>query len=269
MRIIIHDGNFHADELFACALLWEAFHSDIPITRTRQITTEEMNDPDVWVLDVGGEYSPLKHNFDHHHNEDLSSTNVLVLNYLFEKEIIEKELYSELKGSFNEISAIDKRGLDTYNGFQVNSFISALNKLPADAFDTAMEVARAYIMSQRESSKDVKRSRGIWDTGVPFDFDIEDQKKPGFIFCIAFPVHWKRYGDYPMLVCPHQTQPGKYQVLSISGDKYPIQPGQNEVFIHNNRFIAVYTSKEDALSAARTSMFKYYEQQKAKKTNQT
>ncbi|MBL9183179.1 MAG: MYG1 family protein [Verrucomicrobiaceae bacterium] len=61
--ILTHPGGAHKDELLACALL-AAVHR-VPIVR-REPTPEDLADPATAVVDVGGEYAPESHNFDHH-----------------------------------------------------------------------------------------------------------------------------------------------------------------------------------------------------------
>ncbi|OIP64456.1 hypothetical protein AUK15_03240 [Candidatus Nomurabacteria bacterium CG2_30_43_9] len=62
-KIITHSGNFHTDEVFACAILSILNDGKVVIKRSR--------DKDVWatgdyVVDVGGEYDPSRGLFDHH-----------------------------------------------------------------------------------------------------------------------------------------------------------------------------------------------------------
>ena len=61
--ILTHPGGAHKDELLACALL-AAVHR-VPIVR-REPTPEDLADPTIAVVDVGGEHAPERHNFDHH-----------------------------------------------------------------------------------------------------------------------------------------------------------------------------------------------------------
>ena len=54
MKIITHSGNFHTDEVFACAVLSLLNDGNIEVIRSR--------DSEVWatgdyVVDVGGEYN--------------------------------------------------------------------------------------------------------------------------------------------------------------------------------------------------------------------
>ena len=89
MKIITHAGRAHLDDFVSCAIAivnatWRRMEfgerSDHPITLRAAIaetvqdtviyrrnpTAEEIEDKDVLVLDVGGQYDPSKGNFDHH-----------------------------------------------------------------------------------------------------------------------------------------------------------------------------------------------------------
>ncbi len=62
LRIAVHDGVFHADDVFAVAIL-KIIHKDIEIIRSRDeavLAQAQMR------LDVGGKYAPESGDFDHH-----------------------------------------------------------------------------------------------------------------------------------------------------------------------------------------------------------
>ena len=64
MKIATHNGKFHADEVFAVSLLRRLDRfKDAEIIRTRD--AEILKTADV-VVDVGGQYDPLTHRYDHH-----------------------------------------------------------------------------------------------------------------------------------------------------------------------------------------------------------
>ncbi len=62
IRIVTHNGSFHADDLFACAVL-KILYPKAEIIRTRDEAVISSGDI---VLDVGGEYDPERRLFDHH-----------------------------------------------------------------------------------------------------------------------------------------------------------------------------------------------------------
>lgn len=61
--IVTHPGDAHKDDFLACCLL--AHSHGVPIQR-REPTDEDLADPLICVVDVGGAHDPSKNNFDHH-----------------------------------------------------------------------------------------------------------------------------------------------------------------------------------------------------------
>ncbi len=66
IRVCVHGGTFHADDVFAVAILSVHLNTKIKIFRSR--------DPKVWekcdyVMDVGHIYDPKKFRFDHHQED--------------------------------------------------------------------------------------------------------------------------------------------------------------------------------------------------------
>ena len=62
MKIATHDGPFHADEVFATAMLRRLFPDDEFIRSRDQAVLDECD----IVYDVGGEFDPGKGRYDHH-----------------------------------------------------------------------------------------------------------------------------------------------------------------------------------------------------------
>jgi len=62
-KVVTHNGRFHADDVFAVAILAIYFNDEIEIIRTRDESTISLADI---VLDVGRVYDPSKQKFDHH-----------------------------------------------------------------------------------------------------------------------------------------------------------------------------------------------------------
>ena len=80
--IITHPGSAHFDEVTAVSLIL-AVHADTTFKiERRQPTPEEMENPDIWVVDIGNRREPKKHNFDHHQDIDCPAAFVLVAEYL-------------------------------------------------------------------------------------------------------------------------------------------------------------------------------------------
>ena len=62
-RIITHPGGAHKDDFLACAVLLT--QAPVAIFR-RDPSEQELDDPQVAVVDVGHQHNPQKYNFDHH-----------------------------------------------------------------------------------------------------------------------------------------------------------------------------------------------------------
>jgi uncharacterized UPF0160 family protein len=74
MKIATHNGIFHADDVFACAIL-KSLHPNAEIVRTRN--PELLVQADIRV-DVGGKSNPATGDYDHHHDVTLQASCNLV-----------------------------------------------------------------------------------------------------------------------------------------------------------------------------------------------
>ena len=73
-KIITHSGQAHVDDFLSCCVLAYVNEFEGTIWR-REPTVEEIYDPEVAVIDIGGIHNPAKLNFDHHHfSEDQEPT---------------------------------------------------------------------------------------------------------------------------------------------------------------------------------------------------
>jgi len=64
MKVATHPGNFHADDVFAVAVL-QLVHGELEIVRTRDPELQAAADVRI---DVGGRHDPATGDFDHHQN---------------------------------------------------------------------------------------------------------------------------------------------------------------------------------------------------------
>ncbi len=79
-RIIAHPGSAHKDDFMAVSVLLATLGS-AEVFR-REANSEDLTDPDTYVVDVGMAYDPEKHNFDHHQDRSLPCAFHLVMQYL-------------------------------------------------------------------------------------------------------------------------------------------------------------------------------------------
>ena len=80
--IITHPGSAHFDEVTAIGMIM-AVYADTEFCVERRVPTKaELDNPEVWVVDIGYRYEPEKHNFDHHQSLNCPASFVLVAEYL-------------------------------------------------------------------------------------------------------------------------------------------------------------------------------------------
>ena len=124
-KLITHNGSFHADDIFACAmliLLLEKWGESYEIIRTRN---EEIISQGDYVFDVGGIYDANKNKFDHHQKGgagmrengiEYSSFGLVwqkfgevVSGSLEAKEILEKKIVEPIDAFDNGMSLVEKK----------------------------------------------------------------------------------------------------------------------------------------------------------------
>jgi hypothetical protein len=79
-RIITHPGSAHKDDFMAVSVLLATL-GDAEVLR-REPIDEDLADPDTYLVDVGMEYAPERHNFDHHQDRSLPCAFHLVMQHL-------------------------------------------------------------------------------------------------------------------------------------------------------------------------------------------
>jgi hypothetical protein len=79
-KIITHPGSAHKDDFMSVSILLATL-GRAEIFR-REATAEDLADPETYVVDVGMEHNPERHNFDHHQQSTLPCAFHLVMKYL-------------------------------------------------------------------------------------------------------------------------------------------------------------------------------------------
>ncbi len=241
MRIITHDGAFHADEVMAIAMLMELL-GELPVRRTRRITEAEYRDRSVWIVDVGLRHDPERLCFDHHQDPTLEASCRLVADHLLEKGLLQSSVHQELAVTLDAISDIDRHGYQGQTGFQFNTYIRMLDGAE-NGFEEAVRACRLLFRSAVRSAGLEEASRRIWDKGEA----VGDRVR----VCSGFPVHWKRYVDRAILIYPDGRL---WKTVTSDSDSLPLVSTGSETFMHNDRFFAVFPSREKALDSAMRSV---------------
>ena len=156
IQVVTHSGIFHADEVFACALLCIAYGRDnVGIIRSRDHKVLEIatSNKDTWTIDVGNSYDPEILNFDHHMRDfDVTNSfgNKLSSFGMVVEALLRRSFFSEVRQQLldfsNKVDLMD-------NGIEVAEdllFLSVLNSYSDNEvinFYSALETAISYLRS--------------------------------------------------------------------------------------------------------------------------
>ena len=165
-RIITHPGSAHFDEMTAVSLIL-AVHGDAGFRiERREPTKAELDDPRVWVVDVGDRHEPDKRNFDHHQSLDCPAGFVLVADYLGLLETMSVLPWWQFKDSVDRFgpvrsSALFHAGDALVNRSPIEDWLT--NSFAADP-QACLPLLKTYGISIIEHARMPKRQTDFWKT---------------------------------------------------------------------------------------------------------
>ncbi len=281
VTVATHNGPFHADDVMAYALIRTFYDAEACIVRTRD--PDRIDGADI-VIDVGGVYDPSLQRFDHHqaaYTGPLSSAG-MVLEWLTDRGQIEPALAKRLRTRLMDyVDAVDNGRVAPIQGVPCYpSLVDALNQ-PAstlDEFDSAFLVANemafawlaglksehdqiraAEIRIPQAMAEAVEAGRNViileeyltWKAAYfanggathPTEFTLfpgsDDSWK-----VVAIPP---KFGDFAQKRSLPEAWGG------LSDEELEAATGvPGSVFCHKNLFIAVFQTREAAITALRT-----------------
>ena len=254
VRIITHDGLFHSDEVFAVALLM-LFHKEINIIRTRDagILERGVKDPDIYVLDVGGDYNPEMRNFDHHQykvTENKSAVSLL-FESLFPDFKTDRELLMLNDRLIKGISDWDlgyaQRDL-TGKPLYLPQLISNFNRYNTDNQDAqfikAADFAYVVLANEINTAKEIVKAEKIWKKKQVLNNDTVLLNE----YCVFWRTIQGEKTKYKYVVQPDNKN---WMVLSVNSNKHPLpfvdKKTKGLVFQHKQNFITVFDSLDNAI----------------------
>lgn len=272
-----HDGTFHADEVTACALLVVIGLVDKnQVFRTRR---QEILEKCEFVCDVGGIYDPKTKHFDHHQSTytgDMSSAG-MVLRYLKDVGLLDIAEYDFINRSLilgvdahDNGKAAQIKGYCTFSNV-VSNFApityDASPEMQTAAFHEAVNFAIGHLQRLRERYHYARSCREIvlksmqackecliFDEGLPWlesFFELGGEQHPALFVIMPSGPHWKLRGVPPSFeerMSVRIPLPAAWAGL-LEDDLQRISGIPGAVFCHKERFISVWKTREDALSA--------------------
>ena len=283
ITVAVHDGSFHADDVFAVAML-KFLHPSLTVVRTREETLLKKAD---FRVDVGGDHNPYSGDFDHHQMESVGgrengipyASAGLVWKHYGEKithstgirDQIDTKIIQLLDANDNGISLpCDEGEIQPYTLSRlVDSFNPPWDETHQDfdsaflrAVDFAFEILKNEIrrMRGREKAKDVVLAAVRESDGLPYILleqycPWQDVVIPySEAQCVVFP---SPSGDWRVRGVP--VKKGSFELrkafpASWAGlrdeDLVRVTGVADARFCHKERFIAVAGSQEGAESLA-------------------
>lgn len=271
MKVVTHNGIFHADEVFAIATLEIFMKQQAEVIRTRDnaIIAESQNNSDIFVLDLGLKFEPDSRNFDHHQDGSMQATNLLILNYLRVEGLVEEQLAQELYPLFEGISNFDTNAqniLQAWDGFNsqaqyrmLSQVISGFNRNPFSAeqdiqFRKAVDFACEVLKNEIHLANERIKAQAIWE-------EREELNNGRVLVFGQFCPIWKEKAkDSSVEFAVLPTSPTQWSILSIDSAKFPLPIEQDLkammsdstqlVFAHAGRFTAGFKNSKAAIEVA-------------------
>lgn len=245
-KIITHAGTHHADEVLAIATVFK-FAGKIPVERKSNVQIEDLENPEILILDIGGRLEPEKGNFDHHQDRNIPATNMLVLNHFCNDEKLKELLRKHL---FSYVDAVD-RGMFPERpdcNFMVpdfNSQIRWLNNVD-DGFNKAIETAEQILPAAVATAKKSLKSEEIWNSLEKYDgIAIQHTNDP----ILGWHVLAERDGIL-LRITPNNRIRGSYQVISWNSKLLVIPQTDEQLFRDPSGYMAGYSNFEQAYKYA-------------------
>ncbi len=164
--IVTHPGSAHFDEVTAISFIL-AMRADTKFRiERREPTPAELDNPGVWVIDIGSRYETEKHNFDHHQSLDCPSSFVLVADYLGLSKTMSVMPWWNFKDSVDRVGPVE-------SSIRYHAGDELINRNPVEIWlvtrfaagpETCVPLLQDYGIKIIEEAKLLKKQIDYWKT---------------------------------------------------------------------------------------------------------
>jgi uncharacterized UPF0160 family protein len=287
ITIATHDGTFHADEVFAIAIL-KLIYTDISIIRSRD--PEKFNKADI-IIDIGGKYDANNKFFDHHMTEgagtrpnDIPYAACGLIWKHYGKELApSKIVYDNIERSIiQSIDAIDTGysmddNFNKLNQYTVSDIIDGFNppwydeEISSDtAFEQAISFAEKILKNKLNHALGIKKAATyvreailntidpryvVLDKYCPWQDIVLEESDALFVAFPASPGDWRvravplKKGSFQLKQPLPKEWAGKtlHEMPEITGVA-------DATFCHRSCFIAGAKSREGAIALIKLAL---------------
>lgn len=264
MKIITHNGIFHADEIFAITIIKQIWNiTQIIRTRDKSIIDAGIQDNDCIIVDVGRIFDVSKFCFDHHQDENLPSSAGLLWDTLGwivsgNNRTIEKNIRTNL---IQAIDMWDTNKDDIHQRFSefnnsgmmnISILIKGFNRDPTDdeeqlkQFYLALDMASSILENAIAIAKANLEDLNTWNNRKQLD--------NGVLIFDKYCTVWRAKVKEENLECYFAVLPNPegYMISAFDTNirKLPAISHEDLKFLHNGKFLAVFKTKESAIEIA-------------------
>jgi uncharacterized UPF0160 family protein len=288
IKVAVHDGAFHPDDVFAVAILSIYLKKPLKIFRTRD---EKIFTKMDYLLDVGTEYNPKENKFDHHQehwhekreNGIPYATSGLVWKEFGVKITGSKEVADKIEEKIIEPIDAEDSGVEIYKSvfekvspYSFFDYLFSFNPTwkeetdPMKVFLLAVSEAKKMLLREIKRAKDncsaVDIVKSIYektedkriiilDNNYPWRKTLINYSEPLFVISPKSNKTW----SIDTVVKPNEKFLRRlYFPLSWAGkrdaDLEKVTGVSGAVFCHNDRFVAVAKTKEGAIELAKLAL---------------
>lgn len=246
MRVAVHNGDFHADDVLSVHVLRKLF--DFELIRTRDEETLELCD---MLIDVGMIYDPSIGRFDHHQNDSPVRKNGIPYATIG---LLWKKLGEKICGSWKVARLIDRKiiqWIDAHdNGIEVNksefgfaytlaTAIASFNPVwnSRETYDDQFEVAVKW--AGELFDREIEKAKGLVKGERFVEREIQNQLDKEIIL-LTLPAPWMKT---VIIKCPN----AKFVVFpNENGEGYIVQsvPVQIGSFDYNRKLKTEWRAKD-------------------------
>ncbi|MEK7471538.1 MAG: MYG1 family protein [Patescibacteria group bacterium] len=294
LKLVTHNGSFHADDVFACAtisLMLEKKDKKFEIIRNRD--KEIIEDGD-YVFDVGGIYDAEKNRFDHHQKGgaggrlngiEYSSFGLVWKKFGLEicgiqevVDFVDQKLVSSIDAGDNGID-LYKNNFKNVLPYTVNDVLSIFSGTALENFDKDEQFFKALVWAKEILKREIKKTndqieitkiiQGFYKNSLDKKLVVVDKPK------VSRYEIWDALQDFsePLFVVYGDSEDWsvvamRKEINSFGNRKnFPTSWGglkekelksitgvSDAVFCHRNLFMAVAKSKEGAIKLAQIAV---------------
>lgn len=283
--VVTHDGIFHADEVFAIAILQWGYEHAFNVIRTRDPIT--VNSVDI-AIDVGGTYDPDKNRYDHHQKEGAGEREngvpysscgliwkeygIMALRCLgVNHERIRKVWDLVDEGIIQAIDVVDCSGMKIYKDspspiYTISQVISSFNTpfvVQDDAFKKAMDFAKQILLNEIRSAEERASSAYYLGEQITKQLGKQILVLDNFVAGSDNLIEWNGFtrvvfpdisGSWRVKALPRSEQlPEAWGGLN-GEDLDKVTGVSGCIFCHRGLFIAGHNTKEGAIALANRSI---------------